>query len=653
MALVALFVTGALLDALAWQRMTVTWDTHTLYYKGVVSEPPREGTRSRTCRVRLTGVMADEGRMTPLQRDVQLTLPLDSALAAAPGTPAVGRGIAFRARVVRPTNYGNPDEFDYADHLLRHGVSGTAFAPTGQWCTYPVTPQEEAALGFLTRLRIRALQWRARLLHEYTALGLQGESEALVAALTLGDRNGLTKEMERLYTDAGANHLLALSGMNLAVFMVVFQLLLLHRWRFSRWRWVAGAAVIGFIWAYTLLTGLPSSLVRAALMGTLCVGSYLQRREHQALNALGVAAAVMLLINPFYLWDVGFGLSCLSLFFILVLYPGLDRLFPRLRRPWRGLWRTWAVAMAAQLGTMPLVAHLFHQCAPYAALWSVLLVPATSLTVYAMLGLLGLHVMGAATLVKWGAAGLGTWVQAQLSVLEFSVSLPGAVCKDVFVSTGATVWLYGALLCAAPFYPMRARWRAMAVAGCLLLAAGAEVVNRRSERLQPQVVFYHNRRAPGMELAYDATHAYLLTARPDSFVCLSPYLVESRWARRFADSPRVLTGEYRDSLLTCTDGLLCAPGVTVLQVVDDRWLHRKADEVLAVDYLHVCRGFKGHMPRLAEMFRPELVVLDASLTDYYLQRYRTECAELGWKVHVMREQGALKMPLRGAACEEK
>ncbi len=643
--LVALFVTGALVDALAWRRGEVTWAEESLYYKGVVSDTPREGPRSRTCRVTLTGVMGEDGRMRALCRDVQLTVPADSVLTARPDSVQPGRGIAFRARVGRPRTGGNPDEFDYADYLWRHGVSGTAFAPAGQWCTYVPTAEEQTELGWVARLRIGALALRTWLLHRYAALGLEGECAALVSALTLGDRSGLTEETERLYTDAGASHLLALSGMNLAVFMVVFQLLILRRCRFSRWRWAGGAVVVGFIWTYTLMTGMPSSLVRAALMGTLCVGSYLLRQEHTPLNALGVGAALMLWVDPFYLWDVGFCLSCLSLFFILMLYPPLEGLFPKLRQPWRAVWSTLAVSVAAQLGTMPLVAYLFHQCAPYAALWSVVLVPATSITVYVLLALLVLHGLGLTLLVGWGAVALGWWVEAQLAVLAFSVTLPGAVWRGIYLSAPTMALLYAALLCAVPFYPLRKRWRVAAVLTCLVAAFGTECVCRRMERVQPQVVFYHNRRAPGMLLAYAPSQAYLLTTRPDSFAVLAPYIVKDHWKRRLELSPRVLPVTYRDSVVACTDGLLCAPGVTVLQVGDDRWLHRKADEVWDVDYLHVCRGFRGKLSRLGELFRPRMVVLDASLTDFYLQRYREECDTLGWEAYVMRDEGALKKAL--------
>lgn len=577
-------------------------------------------------------------RQTRLSQRAQLTLAVSDTTVLL----QAGDGIVFMAALQRPRNHGNPDEFDYSGYLLRKGITLTAFVPSGRWAICSLSSAEETALPLLVSWRIRALQWRSRLLGVYRRVGWSGEPLAVLSALTLGDRSGLSTALRQLYAETGASHLLALSGLHLGLLLALFELLLLRWVRFSRWRWPAGIGVAAVLWGYVLLVGCPASLIRAALMYSLAMLAGLARRRSFTLHALALTAGVMLAVEPFYLYDVGFRLSFLSLFFILLLQPSLERMLPVRRQPFRWLWRLFTVSLAAQLGTLPLVAYTFHQVPVYASALSIVVVPLTMLLVYGTV-LVAVSHFFALPFVPALAGWLSGCVALQSRVLTGTVALPGALFDGVWPSA-LQVWLcYFLLLLWGVGGGLFRRWRhRLGMTGMLLLAGSVGWQVCRPEPL-PALVFYYNRRCPAVHVIRTADKSYLLSPRPDSVPGLLEPQCGTFWRHRLTQAPYILPVFYRDAALRNHDGLLLAPGVTLLQVSDGRWLYRKAGTPLPVDYLHVCHGFRDSLHRLRPLVTPRLVVLDASLSDYYVRRFVQQCDALGWEAYVMREKGALKV----------
>lgn len=633
-----LFFAGMLADGYAWRRNVAGIRTSdTLYYKGVITAPPQVGPHSLRCEVAVLGYR-EENRMVSCCRRAQLFFAQSDTMAR----PKVGDGVAFMAGLQCPRNLGNPDEFDYAGYLFRKGITLTAFVPSDRRTFYLLSPAEQAALPGLTAWRIKALRFRACLLDVYRRMGWSGEPLAVLSALTLGDKSGLSSATRRLYAEAGANHLLALSGLHLGLLLAVFEFLLLRRVRFSRWRWPVGIVVVATLWGYVLLAGCPASLIRAALMYSLAILGGLVARRPFTLHTLALAAWVMLVVNPFYLYDVGFRLSFLSLFFILLLQPRLERLLPVRPRWLRGLWRLFTVSLAAQLGTLPLVAYTFHQVPVYASVLSLVVIPLTMLLVYGavFLAVASLFSLPFVTLL---AGWLARCVWLQSRVLAASASLPGALLDGVWPSA-LQVWMcYFLLWLWAAGDRLPRRWRRrLAVFGTVLLAGSVGWQMRFPESC-PSLVFYNNRRCPAVHVICASSRSYLLSPCPDSIPERLQPRCKDFWRHRLAQAPCTLPGMYRDAILCNHDGLLQAPGVTLLQVSDDRWLYRQAGSILPVDYLHVCRGFRGSLCRLSALVSPKRVVLDASLSPFYVERFGQECRQLGWKVYVMQEKGALKI----------
>jgi competence protein ComEC len=121
----------------------------------------------------------------------------------------------------------------------------------------------------------------------------------------LGDRSGISEDLEQAYSLTGTAHIIAISGFNMAVLAGLITKLFTRK--LGAWR--GGALSILTLAFYTVLVGASASVLRAALMGLLGILGASINRRGSGLNSLGLAVWLMLLVNPHLPWDVGFQLS--------------------------------------------------------------------------------------------------------------------------------------------------------------------------------------------------------------------------------------------------------------------------------------------------------------------------------------------------------
>lgn len=325
----------------------------------------------------------------------------------------VGCGMRAYSRVEREERSGGLRTFIYYSHWQPAVVS--------------LSP-----LSLVQRARLRLMDFRGRLATIFS-------DQAVVRAMVLGDKSQLSKDLRNDYSLSGASHLLALSGLHLSI---IYALLSMVAFRMRR-HWTGQVAILLAIWGYVLLVGMMPSVVRAALMITIYSFATILGRDRLSVNTWALAAVVMLLVSPQSLWDLGFQMSFLAVLSILLVVPMLTSapfLQPlRSRRVERWLVDMLAVSLAAQVGTMPLIAHVFGRVAVYGMLVNVVAVPLAMLVVWMALACL---------LVAWSPVllSIGQEVVGVLShwlnlTVGYVASLPGA-SLDVSLSVWQTVSCY-------------------------------------------------------------------------------------------------------------------------------------------------------------------------------------------------------------------
>lgn len=307
-----------------------------------------------------------------------------------PGSfPSLREGDWVRLRgTLRPAPHQrNPGGFDYAAYLARRGVCCTAYIDEPSAVTVLDRPKP-----LLTRLIVGARDHVRRQIGRYVP---SADGRAVLEALLLGDRSGISDTQRERFAQTGLMHLLAVSGLHVFLVGMVFYVLLrplLMRLSLG-WKTVEttrAALTVLLLGVYMLLTGARPSVVRAVVMSTLLIGALLLQRSAHPLNTLGVAALLLLAIRPPALFDAGFQLSMAAVAGIVTLHPQIVDNLPE-------LWTTSSVrsqvisvvsvSAVATISTAPVLLVHFGWVSGAGLFLNLLGIPCTALALSAALAL--------------------------------------------------------------------------------------------------------------------------------------------------------------------------------------------------------------------------------------------------------------------------
>ncbi len=203
-------------------------------------------------------------------------------------------------------------------------------------------------------------QWQCRALEHIAGMGLDAEHIALLQAMLLGWRQQLPQELRQLYSQVGAAHILALSGLHLGVLFCLLNAIMRRVVFNAVLRTLVGLIMLAVMWTYVVLTGCSPSLVRASVMMSLLIAAQIRATGYSPWHALFMAAFFILLFSPRSLYSISFQLSFTAVAGIFLFYHPLRCQCCITNRPLRWMWNALCVSVAAQLGSLPLVAYYFH-----------------------------------------------------------------------------------------------------------------------------------------------------------------------------------------------------------------------------------------------------------------------------------------------------
>ena len=405
--------------------------------------------RSKT--IRYTATATDGSQLLLyLQRD---SLPM----------PEIGDVLLVQTRVERGDTLGT---FDYGHYLRMQGIVGSAWAHRRNWQVIGHQP--------IGGLRAIAERCQRRLHQRYIAMGIHEPELGILSALTLGYREELDKGVQQSFSASGAMHILAVSGLHTGIVwgMIVWLLTLggLAKPLYDQrvWQCVLSILTLLALWVYAFVTGLSPSVMRSVLMVTVVEIGWIFQRDTVSINTLAAAAVIILIIDPLALWSVSFQLSFAAVAALLVVGKWLEQHIVIYGKVWRYIGGLLLVALAAQIGTLPLTLHYFGQTSNYFALTNLVVIPAAFILLVLGIGTLAMswcvvgEWLGEAT--QWCTYGLRMFVE-KIEGLPYSTT-------HIELSTLSMGFCYAAIICALMM--MRSEkvrwWWLVGVVGCLAAA---------------------------------------------------------------------------------------------------------------------------------------------------------------------------------------
>lgn len=386
------------------------------------------------------------------------------------GAVRPGGSLTVEAVLAPPRMAALPGGYDFAFHAFFRRIAATGYAIA------PARAGPDLVSGDALPRRLAALRWA---MAERIAQRLEGRSGALAAALLTGDRSRLAREDVEALRGAGLGHMLAISGMHMALFAGgVFFAVRLAAAGLGPWSRRHDAAIPAALAAlaaaaiYLALSGGAIPTQRAFIMTASALGAVLARRRVLSFHTLAIAMTAVLLLTPEAVVTPGFQMSFAAVGALIAAAQVWQTRQPPpaplsagrgLRRFFGGLGTT---SLVAGLATSGFGAFHFHRVAAFGLIGNLLVMPVFTLLVMPA-GILALFLMpvglDALPLMVMGAG-----LDLVLALAHTVSGWPGAE-RTIPSAPGWVLALYGsgfALACAA-----RGVWR-LAGVGVLALAIG-------------------------------------------------------------------------------------------------------------------------------------------------------------------------------------
>ena len=200
--------------------------------------------------------------------------------------------------------------------------------------------------------------------------------------MLIGYKDDLDKNLVQSYTNTGVVHIIAISGMHLALIYGLLVLLTVPLKRRTKLKGLRLLFILVALWLFTLLAGAQASVVRSAVMFTcIAFGEALSKRA-SIYNTLAMSAFLLLIYNPFWLWDVGFQLSYAAVLSIVIFYKPIRNWFYFPNKSIDFVWKIMAISIAAQLLTTPISLYHFHQFPVLFLFTNIVAVPLSSIILF-------------------------------------------------------------------------------------------------------------------------------------------------------------------------------------------------------------------------------------------------------------------------------
>lgn len=525
----------------------------------------------------------------------------------------------------KPDGMVNPFGFDYATYLSRQGISATAFISKDSW---KKTGTDNSFSIFRT-----AENLQHKLLNVYRRFGIKGDEFAVLAALTLGSKDALHPELRQNYTTSGGMHILAVSGLHVGVIYLVLNFLIQFFDRKQRYKLLKSIIIVILLWLYALITGLPPSVIRSTLMFSLvALGSGLERKP-QIFNTISMAAFIMLIINPDFLYDVGFELSFGAVIAIVYYQPKIAKWFVFKNKILRWAWDLTAVSLAAQVGTAALSIYYFHQFPNYFLITNFIAIPFATFIIYTAVALY------ICSPIPYLSTFIAFILNKMLLILNLSIgsihqiplsltktSIDGLQLAIIF----STIIMFSFYLHNKRYIPLITGLFLIFVFCCINVYREYKTMNTNrvivfSDNRNTHVNFQNNKKNYVFTTDSVSLHKVIDNYIVRNKLCYPEKITESRFYR---------------------DGFAVFHNKRFMILTNHLLKGKNTNKRISVDYLIIGNKIKPAIKSILECVNPSEIIVDKSISEWYTNNIRNVCRQKNIAFYSVAESGAFILEMK-------
>lgn len=558
----------------------------------------------------------------------------------------VGDIIKIKGRAQKLKDNANPNAFNYKTYLKYKGIASQIFLKDNS--------HELISKGGRGEVKSIAHGIRKWALSIFEKRIKEKDKLAVASAMVLGYKDHLSSELYTTFSETGAVHVLAVSGLHVGIICMLF-FLLFNRFQSEHllYKLVKFVVLMIVVWTYALVTGASPAVMRAAVMFSLILMGRLWFRGVNIYNILAFSAFLLLLYDPYLLFQLSFQFSYLALISIIYFQPRIERLYETKHWLTTKVWQLISVSIAAQILMFPISIYYFHSLPTYFILSGVAAVfLATFILGFGLMLLVADSIPFLGDVISFLYSSL---LEGFLNIISTIQSLPYNSIDRIYFSTSSVLVLYILLLTfmfrlsvqpngfEGVLYKKikQKRIAIWMMIGCIFFLMVNHLkfdyrVNNHSE-----LIIYDVSKTTVIDI-FDGDILYTIASET---VDEKKIDFATRAYRIFHGSPKEVTSDanqnYQNERFQVNSTGLILIEDQILYIAD-QFNHSQKIPCFS-DYLLVTHSTRVK-PRLVLKYHScQKVVLDSSIGYKMKQKWKKECEKLGIPVHDIYEDGIFRI----------
>ncbi|MEO5782021.1 MAG: ComEC/Rec2 family competence protein [Ginsengibacter sp.] len=541
-----------------------------------------------------------------------------------------GDRILIHKRLQEIKNPGNPGSFNYQRYSAFHHIFHNVFLKKSDWVLL-----DKKNINLFNQFLFTARQNVLNILRK----NMKGHDDQLsiAEALLIGYTQDLDKDLVQAYSNTGVVHIIAISGMHLALIYVMLVWIFNKIPIIKRSKIIKVIFILSCLWLFSLLTGGAASILRAAVMFSCIVIGENFARKSSIYNSLAASAFILLCYNSYFLWDVGFQLSYLAVLSIIIFQKPIYHLL-YVKNKWLDkLWALVSVSLAAQIFTFPVCLYYFHQFPTIFLITNIIMVPLSTVILFVEIFLIAF---------AW-APYLGTligkltwwlvWLMNKI-ILWFN-SLPFALWDRISATVATTIILYAFIICVGYWLLNKSRTAfrlsLLSLLGFIILTGYTKWQTANQHKL----IVYNVPQHQSIDFIKGNTYKFI----GDSVLLADGmlqnfHLKPGRIALQLNKEIDSIAEVHANNMFYQFDN-------KKILLIDRAIIFQPVEQKINVDYIIISKNPKLYIPQLATVFNCEQFIFDGSNSLWKIAKWKKDCEQLHLPCYSVPEQGAFIVDL--------
>ena len=525
----------------------------------------------------------------------------------------IGSKIQITGKVISNKKSLNPNQFDYGKYLNNKSIFAQIYANTN---SIKISDKIDRNIWYYSD------HLRNKIIANLEKNNFSKDELQVVSALILGQQQDISKEILKDYQYAGAIHILSVSGLHVGFILLFITFLLKPLPKNKLGNTTRLFTLIIGLWGFALLAGLSPSVVRSVTMFSfVAVGMYLKRSTN-IFHTLLVSMFLILFFQPSFLFDVGFQLSYLSLFFILWLQPLLSNIWTPKNKIVNYFWEILTVSFAAQIGAFPLSIFYFHQFPGLFFITNLIIIPFLILIMGLGVLVMVLAVFNFVPMITMKS--LEFCIYFLNKIINWVASFEQFIIKDIPINWQTLFCLYLLIISVIVLFKKPTYPKIVVALFSLLLLQSTQLITRWEIQNQYEWIVFNSWKNTliternGNEVAVYGNDS--ITNKIASNSSLKSYLI--------ANNSKVSSTNKIQNLYYFKDKKIL--------VIDSLGIYSKE---INPDIIILRQSPKINLERLIEINHPKLIIADASNFKTTIQLWKSICIKKKIPFHATAEKG--------------